>query len=363
MKKKICIIADAIDEQYAGVYTYASEFIRNIVKFDSRHDIQFVHSKRNSFFNGLNHRIIPCMQAIPLWATFRKFYVLPRFLRKSKFDLVHELTHIASFSYADFPGKKIITIYDLTPVIYPKWHKLNSVIIHRKIFPRILKKADRIIAISKATAVDIKKYCPDHAPINVVYCGVKKLNESIERKKEFPFILFVSTIEPRKNIVRLIDAYEKIRKNGHMEKLVMIGRKGWKCGEIMRRIKNSSFKDDIIMLGYRNEEEISWYYKNASLFVYPSLYEGFGLPILEAMKNGCPVVASNVSSIPEVVGNAGLLFNPMNSGDIYEKMSRVLLDESIANSYSEKGLIRTELFNWENCAKKISEIYDEVIEE
>ncbi len=361
--RRVCVIADYIDEQYAGIYTYAHELIKALLKIDSSYEYTFLHCRKNSFFDGQREIIVQLKRFVPGVPSFRKFVTIPHILRRERFDLVHDLSHIAPFAFARFPGKKVITIHDLTPVLFPKLHVWNSGLVHKIMLPHVFRKADAIIAVSENTKNDIVHTYHPQSPVFVTPLGTRDLASFASTDVENPirggnYILFLSTLEPRKNAVTLIEAYNLIRKQGRSEKLVLIGKTGWKSEAIFERIDQSPFRQDIILPGYLSPSEIVPYLRYASTFVYPSLYEGAGLPILEAMHFGVPVIAANNSSIPEIVGDAGLYFETTDPVDLASKLTRLLEDQVLQNSLRSQSLKQAQKFTWENTARKTMEVYD-----
>lgn len=173
-----------------------------------------------------------------------------------------------------------------------------------------------------------------------------------------PYILYTGTIEPRKNIPLLIKAYERLKKEtGISHKLVLVGGKGWKSEGIYREIEESPVSNEIILTGYVLAEEKNTFYKNASVFVFPSLYEGFGMPLVEAMTHGTPVVATNVASLPEVMGEAGLLVSPSDDVSLAEEMFSIISNPELAEELKQKGFEQVKKFTWEKSAQKLKELY------
>lgn len=358
MKKKICIIADPIDEQYAGIYTYAAGLITALERLAPT-DVEFtyLHLRPNSFFEHLKELILPLKRGIPGYATFRKFIHIPYLLRKHRFDVVHDLSHIAPFPFKKTKYKKVFTVHDLTPVLFPEWHIKNSTVVHKILFPILFRTVEAVIAVSEATKKDILKTYPYAPSITVTHLAAKEL-ERVQLPRE-KVILFVSTIEPRKDVITLVKAYEELR-SAHPEvshKLVLIGKMGWKSDESVTAIESSLYKDDIIWKQYVSDEELAKAYGSASVFVYPSRYEGFGLPILEAMGYGLPVVAANNSSIAEVVEDYGLLFNTGDYLDFSKKLYSLCTDEKTYEHYHQLALERASQFTWEQTAKATLDLY------
>lgn len=264
------------------------------------------------------------------------------------------------------PRKSVITVHDLAyevyPALYPRWHQRYLHMVTK----RAVKKAKRIIAVSEHTKSDIVKYYGvSRHKIEVIYHGflAQKDNpsEHITREvnlpqilpKDVPYILFVGRIELKKNIIKLIDAYEMVAQE--IKKplaLVLAGKEGYGSSIVEKRISYSPYRNHIYTLGYVDNAVKSALYRNSSLFVFPSLYEGFGLPILEAQSFGIPVVASNSSSLPEVMGEGGFLVNPESAASIAHGIIHGLTNKKLRPYVIKKGYQNLERFSWEKTAKK-----------
>ncbi|MGK7895014.1 MAG: glycosyltransferase family 4 protein, partial [Xenococcus sp. (in: cyanobacteria)] len=193
--------------------------------------------------------------------------------------------------------------------------------------------------------------------------------QSNEREKPYveynfskPYLLFVSTLEPRKNITNLISAFNFLKQQHKIDHyLVLIGQKGWQYKSIFMSIENSPWKSYIHHLNYLTDELVALFYSKADVFVYPSYYEGFGLPVLEAMTLGAPVVTSNTSSLPEVVGDAALLIDPNDPIQLAEAILKVIRDSQLRQELIAKGKERTKLFSWERTARETLQAYRTII--
>ncbi|MHB9091611.1 MAG: glycosyltransferase family 4 protein, partial [Chloroflexota bacterium] len=172
-----------------------------------------------------------------------------------------------------------------------------------------------------------------------------------------PFILTVGTLEPRKNIVRLLEAFAAVRRTGLSTCLVHVGPRGWLYEEVYARVNQLELGNSVRFLGRVPIDDLVGLYNAAAVFAYPSLYEGFGLPPLEAMACGCPVVTSNTSSLPEVVGDAGLTVDPLSVPQLVDAISTVLVDRSLADDLRHRGLARGKTFSWERCARETVAVY------
>lgn len=368
---KIGLITTAMDEKKAGIGWYCYNLIKNLREIDKRNEYILIHRYKNDdpIYKDNKELIIPYPK-IPMKKTIGDNVQIAFKLRKLKFDIVHELAHSAFFMF-DSPSKKVITIHDLTPVLFPQTFDRFTVFIHKYLLPRALRKVDRIITVSENTKADIVKYFGiSEEKIEVIHNGVdhehfKKLDRECCYRKlkikygiDSKFILSVGTIEPRKNYTNLVKAFYELKKRKISHKLVIIGKTGWKYKSFYDAIEKLRLKKDVLLLGYVPYEDLPLFYNCAEVFVYPSLYEGFGLPPLEAMACGCPVVVSNCSSLPEVVGDAGILVDPYDHKKLAESLYEVLSDEGLRKHLTLKGLRRAKKFSWKETAKKTLKVYE-----
>jgi glycosyltransferase involved in cell wall biosynthesis len=298
------------------------------------------------------------------------------FLAEQKLDLYHNPANIIPLRYK---GKSIITIHDLAIYKNAGWFpsKLSSRLFSTKLLiPSSIEKAAKIIAVSENTKNDLREIfkIPENK-IEVIYEGVElvsedKIKDSNYLKNKFKisgnYILYLGTIEPRKNIAGLLRAYKELRiRNPELNnlQLVIAGSKGWKYGKVFELIEdvNKQFGKEVIKyMGYVSAEDKLALMTNALCFVYPTFYEGFGLPVLEAMAQGTPVISSDISSIPEIVGNAGILINPYKISELSEALKKILTDKSLGEKLSVAGRERAKEFNWKKCAEETLEVYKSI---
>jgi glycosyltransferase involved in cell wall biosynthesis len=266
----------------------------------------------------------------------------------------------------------VVTIFDFSFILYPEWHPKERINYFKKYFWKNLKRSDRIIVISDYIKKEGINLGLPKEKLRTIHLGFDREVfktyppqdlQSIRKQYKLPehFILFVGSIEPRKNLENLVRAYisldEGIRKD---IKLVLAGFKGWQNKEIMKLLKK--VKSDILYLGYLPDKELGKLYNLATMLVYPSLYEGFGLPPLEAMACGCLVVVSNAASLPEVCGDAAQYVDPHDVNSIAGGIAKVLSDETLRRSLIARGLERAQLFSWEQAAKKHLEVFEDAAE-
>lgn len=231
-----------------------------------------------------------------------------------------------------------------------------------------VKIADSIIAVSDATLKDVIYYYPEVSEkLRVVHPGITDFGavgdmDTGRLKVDRPFALFVGTLEPRKNLSRLLEAYSllgnDLRKN---ILLVLAGGRGWGIGELSDMVQKYHVQDTVRITGYITDRELSKLYCEAQFLIMPSLYEGFGLPIIEAQQYGTPVIASNISSMPEVTGDGGLLVNPLDTPEIAFAMYRLATDSSLHAELSRKAKRNSLRFSWESAAEKLENIFEECL--
>lgn len=279
----------------------------------------------------------------------------------------------------------IITVHDLVAFLHPQLHQFKATLIEKLFLKRALRKTRQVLVPSENTKKDlVQLFRYPEEKITVTPLGVDtvffketaaeqphggaesaKIEEkeqeavqAIKKKYHLPeeFIFTVSGLEPRKNIGIVINAIFNLRKKHAHLKLVIVGGKGWKSKKIQEKI--SAAKDFVIHIPHIDSGDLPLLYRCAKIFVFPSYYEGFGLPPLEAMASGCPVICSNASSLPEVVGDAGLLFDPQNIEELQKNIEAVLTHESLRQQCIKKGLAQADHFSWIETAKKTLAVFD-----
>jgi glycosyltransferase involved in cell wall biosynthesis len=285
-------------------------------------------------------------------------------------DLMHDLGASLAFS-ARMPFKKVVNIHDLASLILPHitWRgRISYLLLGR----RLVKRVDKITTVSESSKrhiIQFLKASPDR--VEVVYNGVgsqyapRPAAEIARFKKEksvdFPFLLYLGVLQPRKNIPTLLRAYAKLKASGLKHHLVIAGGKGWHYEEIFRLVGELRLENDILFTGHVPDADVPLWYGAADLFVFPSIFEGFGIPPLEAMACGTPVVTTNVSSLPEVVGDAALTVDPHNVEALAGAIHRLLHDVDLRTRLREMGFARARMFTWERAAEKTLRIYDQLL--
>lgn len=295
-----------------------------------------------------------------IWEQFE----LPRLARKYKVDVLHSPANMAPLLYR---GKSIIHIHDLCFVVNPQWYSFLFHRVYNFIIPRLAKKATRIITNSNNSRNDLLQFCDvDSEKVRLIYWAVDQIfhDQQLPAETEVPdphnYILYVGSLEPRKNIGTLIRAYEKLRdENPDLSpKLVLIGGESPLFADTKLQVKQ--YQDDIVFKGFVSDQMLKDYYRNALVVAYPSLYEGFGLPPLEAMASGTPVVTSNTSSLPEVVGDAALMVSPYDADQLAETLNQIIRNQALRQKLKAKGLEQVKNFNWYRVARNVLGVYYEI---
>jgi len=294
------------------------------------------------------------------------------------------------------PIPTVISIMDLSYIHFPDLFKKSDLYQLKNWTAYSVRNAKKILTISQASKDDIiKEYKVPEDKVVVTYPGIKvksqmsKIKSAIQNSKllkeryniEGKYILFVGTLQPRKNIMRLVEAFSKVihyyssSERKRVEKsnkdefstssnnklqLVVVGKKGWMYEDILKAPKKFGVEKKVKFLDFVPDEDMEEFYKHALFFILPSLYEGFGLPVLEAMKYGCPVITSNVSSLPEAGGDAAIYVDPENVDDIASKIKRVLKDTKLREVMIKKGYAQVKKFSWEKTARKTLKVLEEV---
>jgi glycosyltransferase involved in cell wall biosynthesis len=289
-----------------------------------------------------------------------------RAVTQAGIDVYHCPMHVIPLLPKKKKYKTVITVHDLANFKFPQFYKGAKQKYLTALTKRSAQQADRIIAVSENTKKDIVEILNvPESKIDVVYNGnnlvAPKNYDHVQLSVSLPekYILFVGTMEPRKNLEGLLNALILLSKNNKPNiPLVLAGPVGWKYTGIQTKIKEyQSLGGDIIQTGYLNNDELCLAYKKATVFVYPSFYEGFGFPVLEAMSLGTPVITSNTSSLPEIGQAAVLYVDPYSTNDIADKIANLFQNQSEQMALSKNGLILSDAFTWEQSANKTRAVY------
>jgi glycosyltransferase involved in cell wall biosynthesis len=298
--------------------------------------------------------------------------VLPTALRRSRSELLHAMAFAGPIMIS-IPW--VVTIYDLSFLRYPQSFNVTNRLYLSWAVRHSIRHADRVIAISESTKRDLVQFLgAPPSQVDVVYGGIDTefassrpaQVELLRARYRLPekFILHVGTIEPRKNIVRLLRDYALAKRTAHLpHRLVLVGGRGWKYEEVDAVIEKEGIGGDVLFTGFAAQEDMPAWYQAADLFVYPSLFEGFGLPPLEAMASGTPVVTSNAASLPEVVGDAAIVVPPEDETALADAIVRGVCDFQLRDAMRARGRTQAAKFSWADSARQTMDIYRAVLED
>lgn len=352
----------ASGKEKTGTENYSRNLILNLAKIDQKNNyILYVKPDYDSDFNQLKKnfrlKIIPTKR---FWTQIG----LSREMLSKKLDVLFVPAHILP---PITPVKTVVTIHDLAWKYFPQAYSSSQIRLQKLAITRAIKKKSQIIVYSQTTLHDLKKYFfIDDSKISFVPMGFSAENFRVEKSKFNPcgidgqYILSVGRLEIKKNTKNLIKAYGLLRQERKIKKkLVLVGKPGFGFDEIKTEIKKlGNLKDEVIIPGYVSNADLHQLYANASVFVFPSFYEGFGFPILEAFSAGVPVITSNISSMPEVAGNAALLVNPNKPFEIAVAISQLLNKPALAKKLIRAGRTEIQKYSWENCARETLKVLE-----
>lgn len=380
-----------MDKYYSGVSIYSLNLIQELLKIDKENHYFLYYNSAKKIklpeFVG-NYSVIHTKYPNKIFN-----YILQKTLSWPKLDKVLGGVDVFLSPHYNFMAlssgtKKVLTIHDLSFLRYPEFFSRRKNFWHQAInIKKLAHSMDIIVAVSENTKQDIIELLNiDEKKVKVIYSGLensfhelrsslendnfnneinqKKLRE-VKEKYKLPdkYILSLSNLEPRKNLETLISAYDKIRSasnNLNDIKLVIGGAKGWKYKNIFKSIEKSKYKDDIIYTSYIDNNDKPYIYKQAQVFVYPSFYEGFGFPPLEAMASAVPVIASFSSSLPEIIDKAGMLVDPKSSDELAKAITSILTDKDLRDYYIDKGLKRAKEFSWQSTAETYIQVFNDL---
>lgn len=327
--------------------------------FDRPFDPRYVFSK------NIIPVVIPPPARLPILWKYWFDIKIPRVLGKIKADIF-----VSPDGYCSLTTKvpQCLVIHDLGFLHFAEGYQRSHVRFLKNRTPRFLKKAEQVVTVSRYSREDLLTHYPaDPARVHVIYNGVKNLFQPLpEEQKDaarnqftggMEFFLYVGAVHPRKNLVNLLRAFSLFKKRMQSGmKLVIAGRLAWKNDEFLQLVKTYKYRDEVVITGYLPEKELAQLMASAYALVYPSLFEGFGVPVAEAMRCGVPVLTSRHSSMEEVAGDAALYFDPRDPVDMADKLMVIYRDEDLKKQLSEKGIARSTRFSWERSAKDFWQI-------
>ncbi len=365
MKNNIGIIAYGLNRATGGIGRYTQELLTALRKADA--DITVFETDRTG---EPNHILLPGTRLLPGLLTLGQVQIA-RAAQSQRLTLVHDPTGVVPLAFTH--TRRVATIHDVIPYVYPHTSTLLDQVIYRFWLPFAVRGLDAIITDSTQSKADIVRYLlvqPEKIAVVPLaassrYCLLDQETVHMVLARHnitTSYILYVGAIESRKNLPRLLEAYARVREWSSRWTLVVVGAYKWKYSSVFETVMRLGLENHIHFTGFIPEEDLPALYNGADLFVFPSLYEGFGLPVLEAMACGTPVVTSNVSSLPEVAGNAAILVDPYNIDELADAMRRVLSTPLLAADLRARGLERAQQYSWERTVHATLEVYKNVLQ-
>jgi glycosyltransferase involved in cell wall biosynthesis len=354
-----------------GIGTYIRNLVRHLARIDRDSDYVLLCRPADVRFGstlGPNFRAV-AEKAGPY--SIREQYRVPFDVRRQRIDVFHEPHYVLPLLT---PGRAVVTIHDCIHLMFPQYlpNRLAYAYARGSMWAAT-RRASRILTVSESSKRDILRFFHvQPEKISVIYnaiderFAIRPSDEEMDRVRERyqldgQFVLYAGNVKPHKNIERLIDAFHRVRRAGFDKaRLVIIGDEISRYQALRRAVHLHNLHKHVRFLGFVSDETLAVLYRLAAVFVFPSLYEGFGFPPLEAMASGTPVVTSNVSSLPEVVGDAALLVDPHDADAIADGISRVLDDPMLRASLVARGFERARHYSWDRSVRQIRQIYDEV---
>lgn len=373
---KIMIDARSVDVKQSGVGNYVTNLIEGLRAVDQKNQYALMITSKQveSFSDDLKEFEIytaPFSSESHIFGDPWEFFLLPGSLRTNNINLFHGPAFMAPPFHKGF--RSVSTIHDLVAFHHPQTIPTRYAYYMRFIIKLMIHKASAIITDTEFIRDEIiDTFHVDEERVFAVPIAVSEMfkpvtdKTKIEKLKERygirkRYFLHIGNIEPRKNLTNLFHACNRIwDKLCRDFQLVVTGKKGWLYRDIFNTLRETGLISDVVFTGYVNEEDIPALYSGADFFIFPSVYEGFGLPILEAMRCGTPVITSDASSLPEVAGEAALYVDPLNPGDIAEKILGLAYNDSLKKELREKGFHQASKFSWAKTAGETLKVYEAV---
>lgn len=387
-------IRPLMDKHYTGVSEYTFNLLLEIFRQDKKNNYKLFYNAYHDVADRIPRFDFPNVEVVK-FSYPNKFlnYIFFKIFQRPKIDQLlgvdlFFMPHINFIALGPL-CKKVITIHDLSFLHYPHYFSVRNNFWHKSInVKKFLPKFNKILTVSDNTQRDVRELCQiPSKKMQTIYSGISKryrpidcadpyLNE-VKKRYHLPddFILYLGTLEPRKNIEGIIEAYEHFREQhyadlihfegqaevgDHRISLVIAGRRGWGYKGMYELARKSNYSDDIIFTDYITDEDKVYIYNLAKIFIYPSFYEGFGFPPLEAAACGTPTIVSNTSSLPEIIGKAAILIDPHNIIEMSQAITQLIYDEKLCEQLSQAGLEKAKQYSWEKCAREVIEVFEEL---
>lgn len=365
---RIGIDAHMVGRRETGNESYIVGLVSGLSRVDEQHEYCVFTLDRPQPLAGLNASRFEIQRIWPANGLVRIPVSMPLLARHQRLDLLH-MTYIAP---PVCPCPTVVAVHDISFAHFPEFFSPQVQLVLSTLVPISLRRAAQVLTLSNHTKREItaRYHIPEdritvtHAAASRTYRPIPEVEARarLDGMYRIPdrFILAVGNIQPRKNLTRLVQAYARLRHRGDLpHKLVVVGQSSWHASPVFEAVERNGLSDEVVFTGYVPEADLCLLYNLAELFVYPSLYEGFGLPPLEAMACGTPTITSDTSSLPEVVGDAALMFDPYRVEDIASAIASVASDANLREKLSTRGLEQACQFSWEKTAERALASFEE----
>ncbi len=361
---KICFIADVIDRYNTGISQYSRHLLKYFKEIAPDNKYYVIHEKKSNdaIYSTTEEIIIPKLISQKLRAIVINLYLMFK-----RFDIVFNPSQLGPFIFP-IPSPVVTTIHDVIPFKRPETRTWSDRMLHSVFLGRVLRNSSHFLADSYSTKKDIQEiFGVPSGKISVIHLAApdlfkKQTNLQNFKKKYgiyYPYFLYVGTIEPRKNLYRILQGFEICKKRFPEFHFVIVGSFGWKYAPILNLVKQK-LKGSVHFFKTVPNEDISFFYSGAAALVFPSLYEGFGLPILEAMACGCPVITARNSSLQEVAGDAALYADEFSYEDIASNMISLIPNKRLRLSLVTRGYERIKNFSWRKTARETLKVFQKI---
>lgn len=373
---RIGIITDPMDTK-SSVRVYLNNLIENLFQLYDPDQIYLIHARKSEhpLYKQGKEIIIPGLYRDTAPSASLADVFRPFLLRKYKLDIIHYTHSNPPLTFFATGSKNVCLITTIGAATHPRYYSLPSRYMI-KISRLLNRRMDMIITETESEKKEIVRFLSvPEEKVRVIPSGVddiyKPLNNldgiknelSAKYKISSPYILHIGAYRPVKNGPGLVRAFAQLKKQGMEHKLVLVGKPSERFDEVLKLIKELDLEDEVITTGYVPREDLPKFYNAATLFVLPSFKESFSHVLVETMACGCPVVTSNITCMPEIAGDAGVLIDPYDVNSLADGMYKVLLDNELRRNLKKKGLERAKLFSWEKCARETLEVYEELYRE
>ncbi|NDJ85676.1 MAG: glycosyltransferase family 4 protein [Chloroflexi bacterium] len=371
---RVGLIVYGIDRPLTGIGRYTVELVQSLATWHDE-SVEFLLLTAGGAGplaeTGLKQIRLPGCRLLPALMTLGSS-MIPLLARRHRLDIVHDTTGASPLLFGAGSAGTIATVHDVIPLSMPGFNTHLDTLIYRRWLPRVLPRLDAVITVSEASKNDIAQHLrvpprrihnASEGVTNIYRPADASHLEQVRAHYELPqrYILYVGSIEARKNLSRVLEAFASLKQSGVSHDLVIVGPQKWKYGAILETLQRLKLENSVLFTGYVPETDLPIIYSGADVFVFPSLYEGFGLPVLEAMACGTAVVTSNTSSLPEVIGDAGLQVDPYSVDEIASAILRLLGDAALRHRLQQKAIERAAGFTWERTAETTIDIYRQVM--